>query len=163
MIKLHYLIGDATNPIKKPAMISHVCNNVNGWGRGFVLALRAKYPEAEKAYHNWFATDKPKLGDVQFVQVASDICVANMISQHDVRWQGKIPPIRYDALETCLKKVYEKAFADKLTMAMPRIGSVLSGGSWGVIGPMIEKCMTVETYVYTLESQRNRWHDKYEN
>jgi hypothetical protein len=62
-----------------------------------------------------------------------------------------------------LKKVYEKALADKLTIASPRVGCVLAGGTWEVIGPMIEKCMTVETYIYTLESQRNRWQDAYEN
>jgi O-acetyl-ADP-ribose deacetylase (regulator of RNase III) len=162
-MKLHYLIGDATDPIKKPAMIIHCCNDAGRWGRGFVVALRAKFPESEKAYRNWFATDKPKLGDVQFVQVAPDVCVANMIGQHGVRWEGKIPPIRYEALEICLKKAYEKALADKLTIASPRVGCVLAGGTWEVIGPMIEKCMTVETYIYTLESQRNCWQDAYEN
>jgi O-acetyl-ADP-ribose deacetylase (regulator of RNase III) len=161
--KLHYLIGDATEPVIKPAMIIHCCNDEGGWGRGFVLALRSKFPESEKAYRNWFATKDPRLGEVQFVQITPDICIANMIGQQGTRWQGKIPPIRYDALSVCIEKVYDKASKDKVSVHMPRIGCVLAGGSWDVIGPLIEKRMTVESYVYTLESQKNRWQDKYEN
>lgn len=38
-MNLHYLIGDATNPVIKPALICHVCNSVNKWGAGFVVSL----------------------------------------------------------------------------------------------------------------------------
>jgi hypothetical protein len=46
---------------------------------------------------------------------------------------------------------------------MPRLGAVLSGGSWNLIENIIKKTMTVETYIYTLESQKDRWPTKYEN
>jgi len=162
MPKLHYLIGDALKPIKTPAINCHCCNSIGGWGRGYVLAIRAMYPAAEKAYLNWFATGSPKLGDVQYVQVTSGLCIANMIGQEGVQWQGKIPPIRYEALEKCLKDVYTLATDENAIVTMPRIGCVLAGGTWNVIGPMVEKLMTVDTYVYTLESQKDRWNDKYE-
>lgn len=163
MPKIHYLIGDATEPIKKPAMIIHCCNSFGQWGRGFVLALRAKYPGSEKAYREWFALGDPHLGDVQFVQVTPEICVANMIGQHGTRWEGKTPPIRYDALEMCLKTVYEKAVKDKVIVCGPRFGCVLAGGDWGVISRIIEKTISVETYIYTMKSQKDRWNDTYEN
>ena len=41
-ISINYLKGDATEPTKKPAIICHVCNDIGGWGRGFVLALSKK-------------------------------------------------------------------------------------------------------------------------
>jgi len=163
MLKIHYLIGDATEPIKKPAMIIHCCNDIGGWGRGFVIALRNKYPESENAYKHWFTTGDPQLGEVQFVQVTPDICVANMIAQHGIRWAGKIAPIRYKALDMCLKTVYEKATEDNVIVCGPRFGCVLAGGEWKVISPIIEKHISVETYIYTLDSQKNRWNDVYEN
>ncbi|MBE3085044.1 MAG: macro domain-containing protein [Bacteroidetes bacterium] len=161
--QLHHLIGNAIEPIKKPSMIIHVCNDIGGWGRGFVLAISQKYPKAEKQYRDWFSNGHPSLGEVQFVQVTPETCVANMIAQHGIRWQGQVPPIRYEALETCLKKSYEKALQDNLTVASPRIGCVLAGGSWDRIEAIIKKTMTVDTYVYTLEKQKNRWPTKYEN
>jgi len=158
MSQIHYLIGDALKPVKTPTIICHCNNDAAGWGRGFVLAISKMWPEPEKAYREWFVTGKPRLGDVQFVQVTPDITIANMIGQHGTQWQGKIPPIRYDALEKGFKQVYERALAEKAIISMPRVGCVLAGGSWNVIGPM-----TVETYVYTLENQKDRWKDKYEN
>jgi O-acetyl-ADP-ribose deacetylase (regulator of RNase III) len=160
---LHYLIGDATEPILKPAIVAHCCNSSNGWGRGFVLALSAKYPEPEREYHNWFATGKPQLGDVQFVQVKPDIIVANIIGQAGTHWVGKIPPIRYDAITKGLEKVYQKAKQGGSTLHLPRIGAVLAGGDWPTIEKIILGTMSVETYVYTLASQKDRWPTTYEN
>lgn len=161
MPELYYLIGDATQPVKAPAMIIHCCNDAGGWGRGFVLALREKYPESEKSYRKWFASGSPQLGEVQFVQINEDICVANMIGQHGVKWEGKTPPVRYQAIELCLKKVYEKAIKDNLTVHGPRFGCVLAGGSWEVISHLIKRWISVDTYIYTIESQKDRWDDKY--
>jgi O-acetyl-ADP-ribose deacetylase (regulator of RNase III) len=161
--QLHYLIGNALEPVKKPAMIVHICNDVGGFGKGFVVALSTKYPETEKQYRAWFSKGHPQLGEVQFVQVTPEICVANMIAQHGIRWQGQVPPIRYKALEICLKKAYEKALQDNLIVASPRIGAVLSGGEWPVIEDILKRTMTVDTYVYTLEKQKNRWPTKYED
>lgn len=160
---LHYLIGDATEPTVKPAIVPHCCNSTNGWGRGFVMALSAKFPEPEKEYHNWFATGKPQLGDVQFVQVKPDLIVANLIGQEGTRWQGKVPPIRYDAITKGLEKVYQKALKENFTVHMPRIGAVLAGGDWDTLEKIIKGTMTVETYIYTLENQKDRWPTKYEN
>jgi O-acetyl-ADP-ribose deacetylase (regulator of RNase III) len=163
MPQLHYLIGDATDPVHKPAIIAHCCNSTNKWGRGFVLALSAKFPEPEKEYHDWFATSKPQLGDVQFVTVKPDIIVANIIGQEGTHWRGKVPPIRYPAISQGLEKVFEKAKQENLIVVMPRIGAVLAGKDWPTIEKIILSTMTVETYVYTIEAQKDRWPTKYEN
>ena len=163
---LHYLIGDATKPVKLPAMLPHVCNDTNSWGRGYVLALRAAYPKSEQEYHRWFnegdVVARPCLGDVQFVRCTDQVTVANMIAQHGTRWEGKVPPIRYDALRTALERVYASAMDENVTVHMPRIGADLAGGKWSTIEKIIEDTMTVDTFVYTLESQKDKWPTEYE-
>ena len=54
-MELLYFEGDATSPIgdgKK--IIPHVCNDIGGWGKGFVLALSKKWPEPEEYYRKFF-------------------------------------------------------------------------------------------------------------
>jgi len=162
---LHYLIGDATDPIIKPALICHVCNSVNGWGRGFVMSLSSINKKPEEAYHKWYEENRESfvLGAIQIVPFTKDTWVGNMIAQHGVRWEGKVPPIRYDALETCLKRAYKYAKNNSLTVAAPRLGCVLSGGTWDRIEEIIKNTMLVDTYIYTLESQKDRWATDYEN
>ena len=166
---IHYIIGDATEPIKRPAVLPHCCNNGNGWGRGYVLALSAKYPEPERAYHEWFKNKeykglgKPELGKCQIVQVKPDIWVTNIIGQHGTQWVGKIPPIRYEAIEEGLKAANQFAAEKGATIHSCRLGSVLAGGDWKTIESIIKKVMTVETYVYTLPNQAWKWKDLYEN
>jgi hypothetical protein len=139
----------------------HCCNDIGGFGRGFVVSLSEKYPETKIAYKELFNKGLV-LGDTQFIQVASDICIGNMIAQHDIKWQGKIPPIRYEALKKCLKTVYDKALSDNFSVSSPRFGCVLAGGEWSIIEKIIKEAMTVETYVYTLEKQKDRWATVYE-
>ncbi|TGN76338.1 hypothetical protein E5083_14125 [Streptomyces bauhiniae] len=45
-----YIRGDATAPCAEGArVIAHVCNDIGGWGRGFVSALSKRWPEPEAA------------------------------------------------------------------------------------------------------------------
>ena len=46
---------------------------------------------------------------------------------------------------------------------MPRIGAVRSGGDWDKIEKIIKKYATVETYIYTLENEKNMWECEYED
>lgn len=143
-----YLTGDATQPIKKPALIMHVCNDIGGWGRGFVLALSEKWPEPERAYRR---IRHYHLGATLFVPVEPGIVVVNMIAQHDIRTCAACasPPIRYDALATCLQHV--AADHPDSTIHAPRIGCGLAGGSWSVVEPLIEFYLKDrEVYIYDL-------------
>ena len=164
-MELHYLIGDATDPVVKPATICHVCNDCRPgkWGAGFVMALSRKNKDPQEAYMKWSNQPDYALGAVQLIPFAEDVLVANMIAQHDVRWNGKVPPIRYDALEQCLSSVYKHCLNTSRTLHMPRIGCVLAGGSWDLIEAIIKKVMTVDTYVYTIAEQKDRWPTQYEN
>lgn len=148
-----YLNGDATNPIVKPAMIVHICNDVGGWGAGFVLAISKKWTLPETKYREWFRKpDENLLGKVQFVDVEPDICIANMIAQHNVHKKGtpRGVYIRYKALETALLTVAN--YRKDVTIHMPRIGCGLAGGKWEKIEPLIEEILSdFDVYVYDFD------------
>ncbi|WP_184956717.1 macro domain-containing protein [Paractinoplanes abujensis] len=141
MVPLRIVKGDATSPqTKGPKLIAHVCNDLGGWGKGFVLAVSRRWPEPEKAYRQWHrerASNDFGLGAVQVVPVRPDVWVANMVGQRGTRTGSNGPPIRYDAVERCLRTV--AAHADRLaaTVHMPRIGCGLAGGRWSRIEPLI--------------------------
>jgi hypothetical protein len=78
------------------------------------------------------------LGDVQFVSVADDLLVANLIGQHGIAGRGTTkPPVRYDAIGTGLQTVRDRALCDGASVHMPRIGAGLAGGDWQRIEPII--------------------------
>jgi O-acetyl-ADP-ribose deacetylase (regulator of RNase III) len=143
MAGIHYTTGDATTPsVKGPKLIAHVCNDRGGWGRGFVLALSARWPEPEKAYRKWYrerSTNDFGLGAVQVVPVHERhrIWVANMIGQHGVKTGSAGPPVRYDAIDRCLAKLAEHALELEASVHMPRIGCGLAGGKWERIEPLV--------------------------
>jgi len=153
---LQYLKGDATVPqAKGPKMIAHICNDRGGWGKGFVLALSKRWSEPEQYYRRWYRDGEGfGLGEVQVVQVLPDIWVANMVAQWGYRTGSKGPPIRYEALRSCLEKVAEEALLRKASVHMPRIGTGLAGGKWERIEPLIEEALAnICVYVYTLGSE----------
>jgi len=155
-MQLYHVIGDATQPVKKPALIAHVCNNVDAWGAGFVIALGKAYPGVESDFHRIHPSDR-KLGFTQFSVVDGDIIVANMIAQHGLHASRGTPPIRYNALHTCLTEVQSLAEKKGLTVHAPRIGAKLAGGDWSVIKSIIMATMKVDTYIYTLPSEVEAW------
>jgi O-acetyl-ADP-ribose deacetylase (regulator of RNase III) len=129
---IHYLKGDATRPQRDgKKIICHICNDIGGWGAGFVLAISKRWKDPEDSYRN-MPKELRVLGNVMFVPVENDIIVANMIGQHDIRpdkTNGQ-PPIRYIAVRQALTKVNEMAKLIDATIHMPRIGCGLAGGSW---------------------------------
>lgn len=173
---IHYLKGDATAPQGEgPKIIAHICNDIGGWGAGFVVAISKRWPEPEEAYRAWAkGRFKPKpgctiigaqtfeLGHVQFVTVAPQLAVANMIAQRGYGSRGTAPhktddddsnepPIRYEALALCLVAVSAAALRLGASVHMPRIGCGLAGGKWERVEPVIEKTLSGrEVFVYDL-------------
>ena len=152
MIK--YVIGDATHPVGEgEKYIIHVSNDAGGWGKGFVLALSKRWKEPEKLYRE---QKNYILGKIQMTRVEKDICVVNMIAQHDVKptkdSNGSIvPPIRYDALKACLITVNDIAVRTGATIHAPRFGAGLSGGDWNKIEQIIKETLTVDVTIYDLK------------
>ncbi|MCB5165811.1 macro domain-containing protein [Streptomyces bambusae] len=141
MTSLRIIQGDATSPqAKGPKIIAHVCNDLGGWGKGFVLALSKRWPEPEAAYRAWHRGRSGNdfgLGAVQLVRVREDIRVANMVGQRGMRTGSGGPPIRYDALERCLDALAGHALELGASVHMPRIGCGLAGGKWSRVEPLI--------------------------
>jgi O-acetyl-ADP-ribose deacetylase (regulator of RNase III) len=151
--KIIYIKGDATSPLAKGVkIIAHICNDIGGWGKGFVLAVSKKWKEPEKQYRAWYnSRENFALGEVQFVQAEQYIYVANMIGQKGIKTGSKGPPIRYDAVELCLIKLSGKAVELKASVHMPRIGCGLAGGKWEKIEPLINRNLVdkgIDVFVY---------------
>lgn len=156
MKEVNYIIGDATYPkIEGNKIIVHICNDIGGWGKGFVMAISKRWSQPEQQYRQWFKSNENfKLGRVQFIQVEEDIWVANLIGQHGIYKDEKgNVPIRYDAILLGLENITQFAIDKKATIHMPRIGCGLAGGTWDKIEPLINKSLLrneIETYVYDL-------------
>lgn len=158
MAETRYIQGDATQPqAKGNKIIAHVCNDLGGWGKGFVLAISKRWPEPEAVYRAWHK-DRAKndfgLGAIQIVQVEPYIWVANMVAQRGVKTGSSGPPIRYEAVRECLNKLAIEAERIGASIHMPRIGCGLAGGKWERIEPLILEELVgrnIETTVYDFD------------
>ena len=153
MIKIKYVKGDATAPQGKGnKVITHICNDIGGWGAGFVLALSKKWYSPEAVFRASFQIrHNSTLGDIQVSSVEPDITVINMIAQSGTMnhpKDAKVPPIRYEALEKCLKQVDTFCKANNATLHAPRFGAGLAGGDWNKIEKIIESTMSVPVTIY---------------
>ena len=179
LMPIKYIKGDATNPTdSKTKVIVHICNDIGGWGKGFVTAVSKKWKQPEIEYRNWYKNKEGKqtdtvqferlesrdkysnekkfeLGNVQFVKVAEDIWVANMIAQRDIKPdKNGQPPIRYSFVSKCLERVRQFAERHNASIHMPRIGCGLAGGQWTKIEEIINDNLIaheIETTVYDFE------------
>ena len=153
-MQIKYTKGDATKPIGEGNKITvHVCNDIGGWGKGFVMAISKRWKTPEEAYRKWYASDDFfQLGEVQYIRVEENLWIANLIGQHRIRKdEDGNAPIRYRAIESGLKKVVEKAQELKASIHMPRIGCGLAGGKWEIIEPIIQNTLisnSIEVTVY---------------
>jgi len=161
---IHYIEGDATKPCidKGIRVIVHVVNDIGKWGAGFSGALGKAYPASKKHYQSKFKykRERCELGEVQWVFVKKHLAIVNMVAQHKIsRDLLNYRPIRYESLEECLDRVAGGARALEsdggksalVTLHMPRIGCGLAGGTWDVVGPMVEESLwDRDVYVYDL-------------
>lgn len=153
-----YVRGDATAPQAKGVkVIAHVCNDLGGWGKGFVLALSKRWPEPEAAFRRWHrerAKNDFGLGALQLVQVEPYVWVANMVGQRGIRTgRSTGVPVRYEAIDTALAALGERAAGLGASVHMPRIGCGLAGGRWERVEPLVrarlaERGVPVTVYDY---------------
>jgi O-acetyl-ADP-ribose deacetylase (regulator of RNase III) len=154
MKEIKYIKGDATSPqSENNKIIVHICNDIGGWGKGFVMAISKRWKKPENQYREWFKSkDDFELGKVQFVQVEEDLWVANLIGQHKInKDENGNAPIIYDAIEEGLKEVALFANKNEASIHMPRIGCGLAGGKWEMIEPIILETLSdnnIEVTVY---------------
>ncbi|MFE5488253.1 macro domain-containing protein [Streptomyces sp. NPDC056527] len=160
MSGITYVRGDATAPGGKGVkIIAHVCNDLGGWGKGFVLALSRRWPEPEAAYRRWHrerARNDFGLGAAQFVQVGPYVWVANLVGQRGIRTgRSTGVPVRYEAMDAALGLLADKAEELGASVHMPRIGCGLAGGKWTRVEPLIAERLTargIPVTVYDFET-----------
>lgn len=176
---IKFIKGDATNPTdNRTKIIVHICNDVGGWGKGFVMAISKRWKQPETEYRSWYKSKelentetiqferlesrdkysnekKFELGNVQFVKASDDIWVANMLAQRDIKpSEDGIPPIRYSYVSECLERVRQFAKVQNASVHMPRIGCGLAGGQWTEIEEIVNNNLIaheIETTVYDFE------------
>jgi O-acetyl-ADP-ribose deacetylase (regulator of RNase III) len=151
--KINYIKGDATNPISDGnKIIVHVCNDIGGWGKGFVLAISKRWKKPEQEFRAWYnSKNNFDLSEVQFVNVEETIWVANLIGQHKIyKDEDGNVPIRYDAIEKGILKVAEYAKEKNASIHMPRIGCGLAGGTWDKVEPIILNTLSINEISVTI-------------
>jgi O-acetyl-ADP-ribose deacetylase (regulator of RNase III) len=154
-MQINYIKGDATEPIGSDIKILvHICNDIGGWGKGFVMALSKKWKTPELAYRAWYKSGIDfNLGDAQFVKINDALFVCNLIGQEGIYKKNGLPPVRYEAIEKGLSKVAIFANKQEATVHMPRIGAGLAGGKWEIIEEIIIKTLIdaeIQVTVYDL-------------
>lgn len=77
------------------------------------------------------------LGAAQFVQVERYVWVANLVGQRGTRTGSKGVPVRYEAIDTALGRLADKAAELDASVHMPRIGCGLAGGKWSRVEPLV--------------------------
>lgn len=170
MIKgmLKYIDGDATMPRGGGhRMLIHVVNDIGFWGKGFVLALSKRWKKPENEYRLWYRSqgegqNKFKLGEIQIVEIQSDLAVVNMIGQRDCYPDANgVLPVRYDAIKSCLDKIAKEAKERNSSVHCPRFGAGLASNkssgydenSWNKIEALLKECLInkgVNVTVYDL-------------
>lgn len=151
------IVGDATKPQTQittgTIIIPHVCNDIGGWGSGFVLAINnafgSKPKDNYKAWHKGYDAPNSRfaLGEVQMVQVDKDkqigdnrTYIANMVGQHMTgRDEDGRAPVRYGAIAEAMNKVGKWAASAGAEIHCPMFGAGLAGGNWDVLEHMIRE------------------------
>jgi Macro domain len=154
---LKFVIGDATIPLgSSNRYILQIVNDEGKYGAGFSGALARRWPKVESEYRKWWREcyGNLSLGDIQIIQILSDLVVINMVAQKGIVGPKNPKPIDYSALQKCLEKAGEEISKFNAGIHMPRIGCGLSQGSWCEIEPLIEQELLkrgINVTVYDLE------------
>ena len=137
--RISYRTGDASNPVGDGnKLIVHCCNNIGGWGSGFVVALSKRWSGPEARYRSLV---EYVLGQTTLIKVEPGIFVANIIGQDGItkiRKEWVLPPVRYEALRRGFNLAGSWCAKNQASAHMPRIGCGLAGGDWALIEPLID-------------------------
>ena len=138
---LKYVIGDATQPQgSSNRYILQIVNDEGKYGAGFSGALSRRWPKVESEYRKWWRErfGKLELGDIQVIQILSDLVVINMVAQKGIVGPKNPKPIDYIALQKCLSKAGDEISNYTASAHLPRIGIGCAQGNWKEIEPIIE-------------------------
>ena len=123
-------------------VLAHGCNCIGGFGAGIALQFAKHHPKSKEAYLKKYNTSGWNLGEVQLVKDSNRI-IANCATQFGYgKYGNKKIHADYNAIETCMKKLYRFCKENNKSIAIPKIGAGLAGGDWKIISKIIEKIFT---------------------
>jgi O-acetyl-ADP-ribose deacetylase (regulator of RNase III) len=132
-------------------IIIHGCNAQGVMGAGVASTIKINFPQAYKLYKNIHSYGKLKLGSNSYVKCDGKIIV-NAITQEFYGRELK-QYVSYEAIRSCMKELKNYINTNNIStsIAMPKIGSGLGGGSWDIIERIIkEELSEFEIKVYEL-------------
>jgi len=148
------ITGDVTlieNP-RNTVVLPHVCNNIGLFGAGVAGSIANRWPHVREKYLMWCKAFEGKndllLGMTQFVYAGvcenavnvEKIFVANMFAMNGVRSATNRKPLVMSQLKLCMADLVYTAkhkFDTNFEIHCPKFGTVLAGGSWKQIRPVI--------------------------
>lgn len=141
-----------------PKIIAHVVNDQGGFGAGVALGLAQTYPTVKRSYREWYCGNAAvpfKLGEVQYVDVTSNLFIANMLCQKGYISDENPHPFNFLAFHQAFNNVLNLAYANGLSVHMPRVGSGLGGANWEEVYSDIAdlyqtRDLLPELYIYRL-------------
>jgi hypothetical protein len=153
------VVGDATQPHGSgPKIVAQIVNDaaLRWGGNGFANAVRNRWPEVHADYHIWAQKrSNLRLGSSHVAAADHEITVVSMIAQHGYG-PSRLPRIRYQYLQQCLRDLRDLAITQKATIHIPRIGCGEAGGNWIVVEDLIRENLLdfgVPVTVYDLRSK----------
>ncbi len=135
---INRLKGDVTTATT--GVISHIVNGRGIIGGGVSSSILSKWPGIYDIYMDMYKAKELKLGTVGFIQVDTNLFVANMVGQKGTISKKNPKPWHAKATEKCLTTVAEFAKDRELDISMPEIGGNLGGADFEVeVLPIIER------------------------
>lgn len=152
---IRYLVGDASVPADRPAVIVHVVNDAGAWGAGFTASLDKHWPLARAHYRAWSRDGTMHLGGARIHVLSDGLHLAHLCAQRGLPHRNNPRPVDYDALRQALRTFHQASAAHgvpaEATVHMPRIGTGYGGGRWAVVeGIVIAELAGLDVAVYDL-------------
>jgi O-acetyl-ADP-ribose deacetylase (regulator of RNase III) len=148
---LNYKSGSLLDTLNPERVIAHGVNCRGGFGSGVAGQIAKLYPLARTRYLDRFNTIGWRLGDVQFVQISEQLTIANMATQLNFGYDGKLY-VNYGAIRQCFDELLKYVECGNQSVAIPKIGCGLAGGSWQVVEGIVRDCLkkrNVEVTIYS--------------
>lgn len=116
-------------------IICHQVNTFGVMGAGIAAQIKRLFPKVYEAYHEICNEYKPQqlMGNVLFCNQYAPLEIANFFSQYDMTTD-------YNAMESCLKAVYNYTKRNNRTVAIPYgMGCGIARGDWNTVYKIIEE------------------------
>lgn len=126
----------------KEDIIAQGCNCAGASGAGIAKYIAQEYPESDNKYKELCKKKQFHLGTVMFHEEKDKIqafCGTQQYYGRYLKMDKESVEKRYEAIEACLVKIYNKAKAESLSVALPRIGCGRARADWNRVKGVIQK------------------------